>query len=109
MQLFIIIQRAGTMREFPISPGGGFTDDVLILLDAQKTGALLKADGPDMIEITPERLLELRISPMVSVIDGATFDANDEGVEQLAAAQSEATKPGARMYLSRKAHAHLQG
>lgn len=103
MQILILVEQAGTTQEFVISRGG-FTQDVLTILDAQAVGARLLARESDRIAIPADRLLELRISAHVSVIDGMIFDSFDDEVDALAAAQSAATRPGAQVYLANSFH-----
>jgi hypothetical protein len=107
MQLLLIIERAGSRREFVISHGG-FTDDVLTILDAQAVGARLKARESDCIEIPVDRLLELKITSHVSVIDGMVFDNFDDEVDALAKAQRAATAEGTRLYLASSFHPPVQ-
>lgn len=103
MQLILIAERNGTTQEFVIGQGR-FSDDMLTILDAQDVGARLKARESDCIAIPSERLLELRITPHVSVIDGMIFDTFDAEVDALAAAQKVATAPGVTLYLANAYH-----
>ncbi len=103
MQILILVDHAGSRQEFVISHGG-FTNDVLTILDAQDVGARLKARESDCIAIPSDRLLELRITPHVSVIDGMIFDQFDDEVDALAAAQKAAMKPGATISLANSYH-----
>lgn len=103
MQILILVEQGGSTQEFVISQGG-FTQDVLTILDAREIGARLLARESDRIAIPADRLLELHITPHVSVIDGMVFDSFDDEVDALAAAQSAATRPGAQVFLANSFH-----
>ena len=103
MQILILVEQGGTTQEFVISQGG-FAKYAFAILDAQEVGARLMARESDRIAIPADRLLELRSSPHISVIDGMTFDCFDDEVDALAAAQNAATVPGAKIFLANSFH-----
>lgn len=88
-----------TGQSFDVSPTASFTRELAEIARFGDELCMLDADCP-MVEIDPEGLLELTITPDLNMINGACYDGNSTGVAQLALAQEAARVENVRVMIS---------